>query len=144
MDCVLCSDELGPVLAGGTFWRVVLNRNQNLIGKCMLVTRRHVEAVDQLTAAEWEELGDQLGRAAAALRKVTQPDHFHYAFLQNRDRHVHLHIIPRYAAPRRVAGLHVDDPDYPGHYAVPAPERRLTRDQTEQLVTLLQAAWPGR
>jgi hypothetical protein len=32
MDCVLCSEELGPVLADGTFWRLVLNRNQNLIG----------------------------------------------------------------------------------------------------------------
>ena len=42
-------------------WRVVLNRKQNLIGKCMLVTRRHVEAVDQLTAAEWEDLGRKLG-----------------------------------------------------------------------------------
>lgn len=62
MDCVLCSDELSPVLADGMLWRLVLNRNQNLIGKCMLVTRRHVEAVDQLTAAEWEELRLQLGR----------------------------------------------------------------------------------
>jgi diadenosine tetraphosphate (Ap4A) HIT family hydrolase len=105
MDCVLCSPELGPVLAGSPFWRLVLNRNQNLVGKCMLVTRRHVEVVDQLTAAEWSDLAELLRRATAALRQAMQPDHFNYAFLQNQDRHVHLHVIPRYAGPRCIAGL---------------------------------------
>lgn len=57
MRCLLCADELAPVLAEGELWRLILNRNQNLVGKCMLVTRRHVEAVDRLTAAEWEDLG---------------------------------------------------------------------------------------
>jgi diadenosine tetraphosphate (Ap4A) HIT family hydrolase len=140
MDCVLCSDELGPVLADGMLWRLVLNRNQNLVGKCMLVTHRHVEDVDQLTAAEWDDLRRQLRRATAALRQATRPDHFNYAFLQNQDRHVHLHVIPRYAAPRQIAGLHIDDPDYPDHYAVPAPDRRLTHEQREHLTALLRAS----
>jgi diadenosine tetraphosphate (Ap4A) HIT family hydrolase len=140
MECVLCSDELNPVLADGMLWRLVLNRNQNLAGKCTLVVRRHVEAVDQLTAAEWGDLRHELGWATAALRQATQPDHFNYAFLQNKDRHVHLHIIPRYATQREIAGLCIDDPDYPGHYAVPAPERRLTRDQGERVVALLRTA----
>jgi diadenosine tetraphosphate (Ap4A) HIT family hydrolase len=83
MDCVLCSDELSPVLADGMLWRLVLNRNQNLVGKCMLVTHRHVEDVDQLTAAEWDDLRRQLRRATAALRQAIRPDHFNYAFLQN-------------------------------------------------------------
>lgn len=140
MDCVLCSDELSPILADSRSWRLVLNHNQNLIGKCMLVTRRHVEAVDQLTAMEWNDLRHQLRRATVALRQATQPDHFNYAFLQNQDRHVHLHIIPRYAVPRQIAGLRIDDPDYPGHYAVPAPDRRLTREQSENLAALLGTA----
>jgi diadenosine tetraphosphate (Ap4A) HIT family hydrolase len=118
----------------------VLNRNQNLIGKYMLVTRRHVEAVDQLTTAEWEDLRRKLGWVTTALRQATQPDHFNYAFLQNQDRHVHLHVVPRYATRRQVAGLRIDDPDYPGHYAVPMPDCRLTREQSECLATLLRAA----
>ncbi len=140
MNCVLCSPELGPVLAESALWRLVLNRNQNLAGKCMLVARRHVEAVDQLTAAEWSDLADQVRRATAGLRLATRPDHFNYAFLQNQDRHVHLHVIPRYAAPRHIAGLIFDDPDYPDHYAVPAPDRRLAPEQSGQLAELLRAA----
>ena len=140
MDCVLCSDELSPVLADGGLWRLVLNRNQNVVGKCMLVTHRHVERVDQLTAAEWDDLRRQLAQATAGLRQATRPDHFNYAFLQNQDRHVHLHVIPRYATPRQIAGLRIDDRDYPDHYAIPAPDRRLTREQGEHLAALLRAA----
>lgn len=52
MDCVLCSDDLSPILADSAAWRLVLNRNQNLVGESMPVARRHVEAVDELSADE--------------------------------------------------------------------------------------------
>jgi diadenosine tetraphosphate (Ap4A) HIT family hydrolase len=54
--------------------------------------------------------------ARQRLREVFAPDHFNYAFLQNRDRHVHLHVIPRYAASRIVAGVEFADRDWPDHY----------------------------
>ena len=57
MKCVLCADELAPVLAEGKLWRLALNQNQNLVGKCTLVTRRHVEAVDHLTTRSGLILG---------------------------------------------------------------------------------------
>jgi hypothetical protein len=50
---------------------------------------------------------------------------------------VHLHVIPRYATARVAAGLHFEDLDYPGHYAVPAPERRLSTPVLEALTRLL-------
>jgi len=59
------------------------------------------------------------------LRQTTQPDHFNYAFPQHQDRHVHLRVIPRYATPRQLIGLTFTGPDYPDHYAVPAPDRGL-------------------
>lgn len=142
MACVLCSDDLRPILADSMAWRLVLNRNQNLVGKSMLVARRHVEAVDQLSAEEWTDLRHQLGRITAALKQVAQPDHFNFAFLQNQDRHVHMHVIPRYARTRLVGGLRAEDPDYPDHYAVPAPNRPLAADRQEQLASLLRHALP--
>lgn len=62
-------------------------------------------------------------RATEVLVAAFQPDHFNYAFLQNQDHHVHLHVIPRYATSRTFAGLVFTDPDYPDHYVVPAPVR---------------------
>ena len=36
--------------------------------------------------------------------------------MQNQDRHVHLHVIPRYVGTRTCAGSEFRDPDWPDHY----------------------------
>ena len=72
------------------------------------------------------------------LRPGFVPDCCNYPFLQNQDRHIHLHIIPRYAAVRQLAGLAFEDPDYPAHYAVPAPDRRLAPEHQRAMASLLQ------
>lgn len=113
--CTLCRADLAPVLAESAHWRLVLNRNQNLLGKCFLVLRRHEESVAQLTAGEWAVLHHELARVTQMLKLAFKPDHFNYAFLQNVDRHVHLHIIPRYGETRTLRGLVFTDPDYPAH-----------------------------
>ncbi|MBB5233342.1 HIT family protein [Deinococcus budaensis] len=141
--CVLCSPTLGPVIAQEAHWTVVLNRNQNLLGKLMLVLRHHAEAVPDLRPEEWAELHVVLGRATGALGNVFAPDHFNYAFLQNQDRHIHLHVIPRYSGPRKFGGQTFTDPDYPAHYAVPAPVRPLTPKDSEALTEQLQRAYAG-
>jgi diadenosine tetraphosphate (Ap4A) HIT family hydrolase len=124
--CSLCGPSLTPVIHEGAHWQVRLNLNQNLLGKLIVVLKRHEEEVVHLSTDEWTELHAQISLMTALLRAAFEPDHFNYAFLQNQDRHVHLHIIPRYARPRDLAGLRFDDPDYPGHYAVPAPDRRVS------------------
>jgi diadenosine tetraphosphate (Ap4A) HIT family hydrolase len=113
------------VLSVGHEWTLVLNHNQNLLGKCMWVLRRHEESVVALTLDEWRALQLGIIQATTALQQVFQPNHYNYAFLQNQDRHVHMHIIPRYATERTLAGQTFLDPDYPGHYAVPGPVHRL-------------------
>jgi diadenosine tetraphosphate (Ap4A) HIT family hydrolase len=112
-QCSLCDANLGPVVAESTYWRLILNKNQDLLGKCFLALRRHLEVVPQLLPAKWADLHKQLAQATQMLSLAFQPDHFNYAFLQNQDRHIHLHIIPRYDKPRVFAGVTFDDPDYP-------------------------------
>lgn len=140
MECSLCDPGLGPVLHESRHWRLVLNRNQDLLGKCFLALRRHVEAVPELTAGEWQELHVQVRLATDALRTAFSPDHVNYVFLQNQDRHVHLHIVPRYAGERRIAGLVFDDPGYPGHYRVDGAPRLLEPAARAELVRRLQDA----
>jgi diadenosine tetraphosphate (Ap4A) HIT family hydrolase len=138
-SCSLCGPLETPVLRESRFWRTALNRNQNLLGKLIVVLRRHEELVAALSSEEWAELQDELTWASDRLRVAFAPDHFNYAFLQNQDRHVHLHLIPRYASPRQLAGLGFTDADYPDHYRVPAPENRIGRDVLEAIHAQLQS-----
>ena len=84
------------------------------------------------------DLHKQLALVTQTLSLAFRPAHFNYAFLQNQDRHIHLHVIPRYDVPRVFAGITFDDPDYPAHYAVPAPVFHLTQSQFTTLAERLR------
>jgi diadenosine tetraphosphate (Ap4A) HIT family hydrolase len=131
------------IIERGDLWTVALNRNQNLLGKVMLVLNRPLEQVILLREDEWADLHRQMRRFTLALTAAFQPDHFNYAFLQNQDRQVHLHVIPRYAASRTIAGETFADPDYPDHYHVPATPRMLSKEQLVTLAETIRRALPA-
>ncbi len=93
-------------------WAIAVNRNQNLLGKCILVLRRPCTAVLDLQPDEWASLHSELRRLVLALTRLFQPDQFNFAFLMNRDPQVHLHVVPRYCAPRSWAGWQFNDPHW--------------------------------
>ena len=126
--CPLCGPLLTTVLRETNHWRTALNINQQLLGQAIIVLRRHEESVAQVTGDEWVDLRSEVIWMTAALERAFQPDHYNYAFLQNQDRHVHLHVFPRYATARRVARVEFIDPDYPDHYRVPSPSRIVAPD----------------
>jgi diadenosine tetraphosphate (Ap4A) HIT family hydrolase len=124
--CALCRPRLEtPVLRESELWRIALNRNQNLLGKTIVVLRRHIEDVTLLSPEEWTELHAEVGWTTGRLRRAFSPDHFNYSFLQNVDRHVHLHVLPRYVGRREIAGVPFSDPDYPARYLQPAAEESI-------------------
>jgi len=122
MKLLLCSGcdsfHIDPRDLVGTWehWHVVVNHNQNYLGKVMLVLRRHATDLAALTPAEQAELWSLLGEVKTALLGAFQPDHFNYAFLMNLDAHVHMHIIPRYAQPQVFSGLTFSDGRLGEHY----------------------------
>jgi diadenosine tetraphosphate (Ap4A) HIT family hydrolase len=125
-ECVLCRPRLAtPIVRTSEFWRVALNRNQSQLGKVIIVLRRHLEEVALLSADEWTDLHAELRWTTEHLRTAFSPDHFNYSFLQNKDRHVHLHVIPRYVGRREISGLEFSDPEYPARYLEPAANERV-------------------
>ncbi|MGZ4390387.1 MAG: HIT family protein [Gaiellaceae bacterium] len=118
------------------YWRTTVNRNQNLLGKLVVVLLRHEEYVAALTPEEWRELHEEVTWATERLRVAFAPDHFNYAFLQNQDRHVHLHVIPRYAGSRSLGGVEFEDPDWPDHYR-PGVERIVAPDTIDAIARAL-------
>ena len=142
-DCPLCRTLLTAVLAETQYWRTALNTNQQLLGQAIIVLRRHEESVAALTADEWIDLRSELIRMTTALDKAFRPDHYNYAFLQNQDRHVHLHVFPRYATARRIGGAEFTDADYPDHYRVPSPMRTVDAGVMAATEAALLAALNG-
>jgi diadenosine tetraphosphate (Ap4A) HIT family hydrolase len=106
----------------GPLWTLAVNRNQNLIGKTMLVANRHVESVTALHQEEWLDLHHQISRVTAALDQLFQPEQYNHAFLMNADAQVHLHVVPRYQAERTWNGHTFTDPHYGELYGT---EQRL-------------------
>ena len=116
--CQSCNSQVddGDLVGAWRHWHVVVNYSQNYLGKVMLVLRRHETDVTELTDLEQAELWSLLGLVKDSLVKQFAPDHFNYAFLMNEDRHVHLHVIPRYKDPREFAGQVFADGRLGEHY----------------------------
>jgi diadenosine tetraphosphate (Ap4A) HIT family hydrolase len=131
------------IIERDVLWTIALNRNQNLLGKVILVLNRPLEQVILLREDEWADLHRWMRRITLALTTAFQPDHFNYAFLQNQDRQVHLHVIPRYVAGRSFAGETFEDPDYPDHYHVPATPRAISKEQLAKLAKIIRRALPA-
>jgi diadenosine tetraphosphate (Ap4A) HIT family hydrolase len=138
-ECSLCRADLGPVLDESTYWRLILNREQDLLGASFLALRRHVESPTELRPDEWAELRGSIQAARDLLARAFQPDHFNFAFLGNVERHLHLHVLPRYASSRTAIGLTFTDPGYPGHYAL-VDTGVLEPDQLARLAAVMRSS----
>jgi len=107
--------------------------------RVLLALRRHVESPTKLRPDEWPELLGSIQEARDLLARAFHPDHFNFAFLGNVERHLHLHVLPRYASGRVVIGLTFTDPGYPGHYAL-VDTGQLADDQLERLATEIRSS----
>jgi diadenosine tetraphosphate (Ap4A) HIT family hydrolase len=79
------------------FWDLVHSYNTALPGWLVLVARRHIEAVDELSEEEALELGSLLRRASMALKQVTGcVKTYVVQFAEAKEHpHVHFHVVPR-------------------------------------------------
>ena len=102
-------------------WDVAHSYNTALPGWLVLVARRHIESLDELTDPEAVEMGRLIRRTSLALKKVTGCEKTYVLqFAEKAEHlHVHFHIIPRMAdQPENRAG-----PQIFGYLNVPAEER---------------------
>ena len=74
LDMVALLVDPATVLREGDSWRVVLNKNQNLLGKTMLVLRREASDVLDVTLEEWDAFTDELRRVRRAVDELFHPD----------------------------------------------------------------------
>ena len=79
------------------YWDVVHSYNTSLVGWLVLVSRRHIEAIADLTPDEAAECGTLLRQTSIALQKVTGcAKTYVFQFAEHPEHpHVHFHVVPR-------------------------------------------------
>lgn len=92
------------------YWDVAHSFNTSLPGWLVIIARRHMAAVDEMSEDEAVELGRLIRRVSMALRVVTGcAKTYVVQFAESPDHpHVHFHVIPRMAdmpAERRGPGV---------------------------------------
>jgi diadenosine tetraphosphate (Ap4A) HIT family hydrolase len=104
-SCLTCANNNQPDLAPreriyvGPRWRVAHAFGTALPGWVVLVPRRHVTALDELTPDESADLGPLLSHLSAAMRTVLGCAKTYVALFAEAEgfAHVHFHVIPRAA-----------------------------------------------
>lgn len=81
------------------YWDVVHAYNSSLLGWLVLVVRRHIASLDELTEPEAAELGLLIQRTSNALKQLIGcVKTYAIQFAEHPDHpHVHFHIVPRMA-----------------------------------------------
>jgi diadenosine tetraphosphate (Ap4A) HIT family hydrolase len=79
------------------YWDVVHSFNTSLLGWLVLIARRHIAAVDEMTEDEAVELGQMIRRVSLALKAVTGcAKTYVIQFAEAAGhQHVHFHIVAR-------------------------------------------------
>lgn len=123
-------------IASDDHWRVAHATGTSLPGWLVLLPRRHITAVHDLTDAEAATLGTWQVRLSRALRDVTGCDKTYVVQFAEAEgfSHVHFHIVPRMAElPQEQRG--------PGVFAwlrAPEPEH-VTAEQADRMALALRA-----
>lgn len=88
-----------------TYWGVYVFSNQEYLGRCVVwCLRENALDLTDATPEEMEELSLILKKLKVALEKEFAVDWMNYSFLGNADRHLHGHVVPRYASSRTLLG----------------------------------------
>ena len=99
-DCIIRTDA----------WDVVHAYDTSLLGWLVLVLRRHIESVDELTESEGHELGDLVRTVSSFLkRELGCVKTYVMQFAEHPlHPHVHFHIVPRmHGIPQEHIGANV-------------------------------------
>jgi diadenosine tetraphosphate (Ap4A) HIT family hydrolase len=95
-------------------WLVLLRPAQVTLGSLVLAAKSDATAYRDLPREAFAEQAEVIAAIEQALARFTNYDRINYLMLMMVDPNVHFHVIPRYAEPRRWAGIEFPDAGWPG------------------------------
>ncbi len=123
------------------FWMVLVRPQQITAGCLILVCKGEVTRLPNISAQAYAELALITFHVEQTLSHLFSFDKINYLLLMMRDKHVHFHIIPRYATPRIVCGIEFVDASWPRQPDI-TEVNALTDSQFDELTSLLKSNWP--
>ena len=124
-------------------WSVFLSDEQDYIGRCILVLKRHCNAMSDLTADEWDELRGLVIQVEACLKAVLGAALCNWSCLMNSfyketnpNPHLHIHVRPRYDKPVMLNGSTYTDSGFGHHYALNKSGKIPAEDKKEVFILL--------
>jgi diadenosine tetraphosphate (Ap4A) HIT family hydrolase len=95
-------------------WTWSVRPAQPTLGATVLSLRRPAASFGEVTPVEMADLAAAVAAVERATRSAFSHDKINYLMLMMVDPHVHFHVLPRYASPRRFADLDWTDAGWPG------------------------------
>lgn len=119
-------------------WSVFLSDEQDYIGRCILVLKRHCGSLAELTEEEWDELRKLVCKVEECLKTVLGAAFCNWSCLMNNfykdavpNPHLHLHVRPRYDKPVMINGNTYTDGEFGHHYALKKSGEMPAEDKNE-------------
>ena len=138
--CNLSEEDKKWQLFENGSWFVFLANEQDYIGRCMLVCKRHCGALSDLTAQEWTDLKQAVDRIEACLNASLGADLCNWSCLMNSfyksetpDPHLHIHVRPRCKQPVLLNGNAYPDAEFGHHYD---PKKRNVLQEEDRMALL--------
>lgn len=122
--CHLSEEDAQYRVCERASWSVYLADEQDYIGRCILVSKRHCGSLADLTEAEWAELRNLICKIEACYKAVLGATVCNWSCLMNHfyqapapNPHLHIHVRPRYKKPVVLNGNTYVDDEFGHHYA---------------------------
>ena len=146
-NCVWCNlseEDKQYQVYETAFWSVYLSDEQDYIGRCILVLKRHCSSMSEMNEDEWEDLRKLICKVETCLKTVLGAALCNWSCLMNSfykesepDPHLHIHVRPRYDKPVMVNGNIYTDSEFGHHYAVKKDGEISDKDRETVFIQLM-------
>jgi len=124
--CIFCDapkpnqDDEAMIFARRASIFGMMNRFPYNTGHVLIAPYRHVTAVEDLSAGEWEEMRCLMSDCISAIRGSMAPDGFNIGFNVGKTagagfEHIHMHIVPRWNGDTNLMPVLADTKVMPEH-----------------------------
>lgn len=125
MNCEYCEElkENKNLVFETNNWKVFLSKDQAYLGRCRIISKKHISELLKLNKEEWEDFHNIIKRLEKSLKKAFDAKMFNWtcmmndAYLEkNPNPHIHWHFRPRYDKKIKILNVIFQDKEFGKHY----------------------------